>query len=90
MSQERMVEQRIQEFVVKTFPLARKKSLATSDKLLESGILDSLGVLDLVGFVEQEFGIHESDEDLLPENFQTIDSLVTYIRRKSLGETSCG
>jgi acyl carrier protein len=84
-----MVEQRIQEFVVKTFPLARKKSLAASDKLLESGILDSLGVLDLVGFVEQEFGIHVSDEDLLPENFQTIDSLVTYIQRKSLGETSC-
>ena len=75
--------ERIKGFILEKFPLARKHGLNNSDKLLESGILDSLGILDLVNFVEQEFAIHVSDEELVAENFQTVEHLTAFIQRKS-------
>ena len=64
---------RIRQFVLQKFPLARKRSVANGDNLLESGIIDSLGVLELVTFFQQEFSVAASDEDLTPENFQNIE-----------------
>src|SRR5712692_481815 len=77
------VTEQIRSFLLEKFPLARKRGLKNGDKLLESGILDSLGVLDLVSFVEQEFAIQMSDEELVPDNFQTIDQLAAFVRTKS-------
>lgn len=48
--------------------------------LLESGILDSLSVLKLVLFLEQQFGIVVAPEELIPENFETVDAICAYIR----------
>jgi acyl carrier protein len=73
---------KIREFIWKKFPLARKRQLKDSEALLESGILDSLGVLDLVQFIEKEFSILVSDDELTPENFQTIDRIAAFIRTK--------
>jgi acyl carrier protein len=73
----------IREFILEKFPLARKQRLQDSDALLESGILDSLGVLDLVSFVEREFSIGVADDELVPENFQTIDRIVAFVGSKS-------
>jgi acyl carrier protein len=73
---------KIREFILQKFPLARKQQLKDSDALLESGILDSLGVLDLVHFIEQEFSITVADDELVPENFQTIDRIAAFIGNK--------
>jgi len=70
------------QFILEKFPLARKQQLKGSDALLESGILDSLGILDLVAFIEQEYSISVADEELVPENFQTLDRLVAFIQSK--------
>ena len=51
------------------------KALDPELNLLAEGILDSLGLQMLVGFLEQEFSITIGDDDLLPENFQTIESI---------------
>jgi acyl carrier protein len=67
--------------------MARKRNLKPTDKLLESGILDSLGVLDLVAFLEQEFHVVVSDEELLPENFQTIETLIAFVQSKQNGKS---
>ena len=48
--------------------------------LLESGILDSLSVLKLVLFLEEQFGIVVAPEDLIPENFETVDAICAYLR----------
>jgi len=61
---------KIRKFILDKFPLARKQQIKDSDPLLESGFLDSLGVLDLVSFVEQEFSVHVADDELVPENFR--------------------
>ena len=77
------INTQIREFILDKFPLARKQQLKDSDTLLETGILDSLGVLDLVGYVEQKFSIVVADEELVPENFQSVDTLATYVQRKT-------
>jgi len=73
----------IRKFIVEKFPLAKRKNLTNTDALLDSGILDSLGVLDLVGFIEKEFTVRVSDDELIPENFQTVDALVIFVESKS-------
>ena len=71
----------IRDFVLQKFPLARKRKVANNDNLLESGIIDSLGVLDLVAFLQQEFAVAVADEDLTPENFQNIECMARFVER---------
>jgi acyl carrier protein len=58
-------------------------SLPDDASFLEEGIVDSTGVLELVMFVEQEFNIAVSDDEIVPENFDSVNRLATYIRRKT-------
>jgi acyl carrier protein len=76
------VEQRIHKFLLGRFPLARKTKLERDTALLEKGILDSLGILDVVSFLESEFSITINDEELVPENFQNLDTLSAFVGNK--------
>jgi acyl carrier protein len=76
------VNERIRGFVFEKFPLARKRGVKDSDELLENGIVDSLGILDLVAFLESEFGLGVTDEELLPENFRSIEQVARFAERK--------
>ncbi len=51
--------------------------------LLEEGIVDSTGVLELVMFVEETFGITVEDEEIVPENFDSVERLAHYVRSKT-------
>jgi acyl carrier protein len=77
------LDSKIRGFILEKFPLARKQQIKGSDALLESGILDSLGILDLVTFLEQEFSITIADDELVPDNFQTIDGIVAFVERRT-------
>jgi acyl carrier protein len=70
---------RIRHFLVERFPSARIRPIGDDDQLLANGILDSLGVLDVVVFLEQEFAITIGDDDLLPENFETLGRLTKFV-----------
>ncbi|MEO1201572.1 MAG: acyl carrier protein [Pseudomonadota bacterium] len=73
------VSSTIHDFVKERFPLAGNVELDNDTSLLESGIVDSLGVLNLVEFVEEQFSIVAEDDDLVPENFDTIDALTRFV-----------
>ena len=77
------IEQRIQGFLLEKFPLARKAGINRETALLESGILDSLGILDVVSFLEGEFSFVISDDELVPENFQSLDTLSAFVLKKT-------
>jgi len=77
------MEERIREFVLKAFPLARKSAVNGNQKWLETGVIDSLGILDLVHFLEQQFSIQVADEELLPENFESLDAVAAFVRKKT-------
>jgi acyl carrier protein len=79
------VTSRIKGFLVQHFPSARRQPLAEDDHLLANGILDSLGVLDLVSYLEREFAITVADEDLVPEHFETLRRLTAFVQGKRTG-----
>jgi acyl carrier protein len=56
--------------------------LTDETPLLESGILDSLSLLQLVVFLEERFGITVGDADLLPQNFETVNTICAYLRAR--------
>jgi acyl carrier protein len=77
------IEQRIHAFLLEKFPLARKAGVGKDTALLEKGILDSLGILDVVSFLESEFSIAVIDDELVPENFESLGTLSAFILRKT-------
>jgi acyl carrier protein len=79
---ESAVTTRIRDFLKDTFPSARNHVLLDDDHLLANGILDSLGVLDVVAFLEREFAITVTDEDLVPEHFETLRRLTAFVQDK--------
>jgi acyl carrier protein len=58
------------------------ENLKDDDSLLEKGIVDSTGILELVGFVEDKFDFRVEDEELIPDNLDSINNLVAYIEKK--------
>ncbi len=59
--------------------------LANDASLLEKGVIDSTGVLELAMFLETQFGISVRAEDLLPQNFDSVDSMAGFVQRATAG-----
>jgi len=76
---------RVRHFILNQFPLARQRAVADEDPLLRTGILDSLGILEVVSFVEAEFGITVADEELVPESFESIATIARFVDGKRAG-----
>jgi acyl carrier protein len=69
-------------FITTNFYVADPDALKDDQSLLDAGVIDSTGVLDLIGFLEQEFGIKVADEELVPENLDSIARLSAFVGRK--------
>jgi acyl carrier protein len=76
------VKQRLRAFVAKNFYTADPASFDDASSFLDRGIIDSTGVLELVAFVESEYGVAVADEDIVPANFDSIDALAAFVGRK--------
>lgn len=55
---------------------------ADGDSFMERGILDSTGFLELITFLEETFGVTVKDEEMIPENLDSLDRLVSFLGRK--------
>ncbi len=77
-----MAKEAIRKFIYDKFPLAKSRKLVDSSQLLEEGVLDSLGVLELVNFLQDDHGIPIEDEELVPENFASIDAIAAFVDAK--------
>lgn len=58
-----------------------RTSLSDTESLIDAGLIDSTGILELVAFIEERFQIEIGDADLVPENFDSISRIVAYVRR---------
>lgn len=72
----------IRAFITTNFYVADPQALSNDDSLLDAGIIDSTGVLDLIGFVEQQFGVTIEDDEILPENLDSIARLTAFVDAK--------
>ena len=59
-----------------------KKSIEPDEDLLTQGIIDSMGVLQLVNYLEKSFGMKVADEEIVPENFRSLNCLTEFVRKK--------
>lgn len=75
-------KQQIREFVTSNFYVADPASLEDATSLLEQGIVDSTGVLEVIGFIETAFGITVEDSEMLPDNLDSIERIASFVARK--------
>lgn len=79
---------RIEKFVLSEIATdLGRQALDADEDLIEQRIIDSLGILKLVSYLEDEQGIEVFDEDIIPENFQTLHTIDAFIERKKPGGT---
>ncbi len=72
----------VRNFILENFLFGNDDELENSTSFLEEGIIDSTGILELVSFLEEIFEITIEDEELIPENLDSIDNVDRYIRKK--------
>lgn len=72
----------IRNFVIENFLFGKDDGLKDDSSFLDEGIIDSTGVLELVDFLEETFSITVEDEELIPENLDSINNVVAYVERK--------
>jgi len=72
----------IRNFIVENFLYGQDDGFGEEVSLLEKGIIDSTGVLELVSFLEDRFSVSVEDEELVPENFDSLSRLAAYVSKK--------
>lgn len=77
------IEREVRTFITENFPLGDSGfELAGTDSLLEVGVIDSVGVLELIEYLESTYGFQIPDEDVLPENLDSVDAIARYASRR--------
>jgi acyl carrier protein len=77
------MQNEIRQFVVDNFLFGQTdKQIGDSDSFLESGIIDSTGVLELISFLESRYEISIADEELVPANLDSVDRVSSFVERK--------
>lgn len=78
------IEQEIRQFVQENFLIGQDGAALEGDtSFLDNGLIDSTGVLELVTFMENRYGIKVADEELIPDNLDSINQLMGFITRKT-------
>jgi len=76
-------EERIQRFVETSFGgKGGSTPILPDTSLLDSGLIDSTGILELVSFLEESFGIELTDEEVVPEHFETVRAIAAFVASK--------
>ena len=77
------IKQSVKKFILEDILFEdNEDALNYDDSFLEKGIIDSTGVLELVRFVEEEFDISVDDEELIPENLDSVNNLAKFVKEK--------
>jgi acyl carrier protein len=75
-------EPEIRRFLSDQFLFGDDRPLGPDESLLDAGIVDSTGLLELINFLEERYGIKVQDDELLPENLDTVGRLCAFLERK--------
>lgn len=75
-------KQQIRNFVTSNFYVADPAALQDEASLLDQGIIDSTGVLEVIFFIEENFGIKVEDGEMLPENLDSVERIASFVERK--------
>jgi acyl carrier protein len=77
------IEQEIRQFIIDNFLFGEPEpQLSNDDSLLDQGIIDSMGVLELVTFLEDKYEIEIPDDELVPTNLDSVNRMIEFVQRK--------
>jgi acyl carrier protein len=76
------VARKVRAFLVDSFLLGDDDGFADDESLLDSGVVDSTGVMEVVSFLEETFAIAVDDDELVAENLDSVDRLAAFVQRK--------
>jgi len=79
------IKDEIRGFIIESFLFGQDDGLTDTDSFLERGIVDSTGVLDLVAHLEEEYGVVVADEEMLPENLDSVEAIAAFVGRRGGG-----
>jgi len=75
---------KLRAFILETYLFGdESEPFGNADSFMDKGIIDSTGVLELVSFLERNFGVTVNDEEMIPANLDSIDNLTAFIQKKS-------
>jgi acyl carrier protein len=74
-------------FIVDNFMFGQAAGLGYDESLLQKGVIDSTGVLELVSFLQDNFKITVEDEEIIPANLETVNGIVSYVTKKLNGNS---
>ena len=73
---------RIERFILDELLMGSRDSIDPDESLIASGVLDSLALLRLIGFIEEQFGVVVDDDEVVPENFESINVMTALVTTK--------
>jgi acyl carrier protein len=76
------VESKIRAYIAENFLFGDAGQLGVDDSFLDKGIIDSTGILEIIMFLEEEFGVKVADNEMLPENLDSIGNIGRFIAKK--------
>jgi acyl carrier protein len=77
------VEAQVSQYIVENFLFSSDTSLLGADEsFLDRGLIDSTGMLEVILFLEETFGIKIADDEMIPENLDSVSKISAYVRRK--------
>lgn len=75
------IEREVREFIAKEVA-PDIRTVTDHESLLEAGVIDSLGILSLISFIERRYGIAVNEDEMMPENFDSIEAIAGFIARR--------
>lgn len=76
-------EEKIRNYILDSFMFTDdQNALSNNDSFMEKGIIDSTGVLELINFLEDEYKIKVEDDELVPENLDSVENILSYLDKK--------
>ena len=77
-------DNKLRTFILENYLFTNDQSkLKNSDSFLDTGIIDSTGILEVITFIQDELNITIEDDEMIPENLDSIDSILTFIKKKT-------
>ena len=77
----------IRKFVIDNYLFGEEGKLGDEDSFMETGIIDSTGILELVRFLESTYGLKVADEELVPDNLDSVNKIASFIHAKQSAST---
>jgi acyl carrier protein len=75
---------KVKDYIEKNFVYDQETTLKVDESLLDSGLVDSTGILEVVSFIEETFGVSIEDEEMVPDNLDSVTKISSFIARKTL------